>query len=156
MSSWLWTIFYCTETEIWSKNAEQAQYRVNRLLQAFRFFQVCLQLYIFLHPKALKIQTRRGEISGFKRVFLWRAVTTRLWPGHNKNNFFFVPNSKQKYRGATMPQITIGAKEQWQPYSGDLSIIVLVRYHTHTHTHTHKHKQNSQTQNTHAPMRNQH
>ena len=35
-----------------------------------------------------------------------------------------------------MPQITIGAKEQWQPYSGDLSIIVLVRYHTHTHTHT--------------------
>ena len=35
-----------------------------------------------------------------------------------------------------MPQITIGAKEQWQPYSGDLSIIVLVRYHTHTHIHT--------------------
>ena len=54
-----------------------------------------------------------------------------------------------------MPQITIGAKEQWQPYSGDLSLIVLVRYHTHTLTHTHKHKQNSQTQNTHAPMRNQ-
>ena len=53
-----------------------------------------------------------------------------------------------------MPQITIGAKEQWQPYAGDLSIIVLVRYHTHTHTH--KQKQNSQTQNTHAPMRNQH
>ena len=35
-----------------------------------------------------------------------------------------------------MSQITIGAKEQWQPYSGDLSIIVLVRYHTRTHTHT--------------------
>ena len=32
-----------TETEISSKNAEQAQYRVNRLLQAFSFFQVCLQ-----------------------------------------------------------------------------------------------------------------
>ena len=41
---------------------------------------------------------------------------------------FFVPNRKQKYRGA---------KEQWQPYLGDLSIIVSVRYHTHTHTHTH-------------------
>ena len=35
-----------------------------------------------------------------------------------------------------MPQITIGAKEQWQPYSGDLSIIVLVRYQTHTQTQT--------------------
>ena len=30
-------------TEISSKNAEQAQYRVNRLLQAFSFFQVCSQ-----------------------------------------------------------------------------------------------------------------
>ena len=40
-----------------------------------------------------------------------------------------------------MPQITIGAKEQWQPYSGDLSIIVLVRCHTHTNTNkTPKHK----------------
>ena len=48
-----------------------------------------------------------------------------------------------------MPQITIGAKEKWQPYFGDLYIIISVRYHTHTHTHT-------QTQNTHAPMRNQH
>ena len=46
-----------------------------------------------------------------------------------------------------MPKITIGAKEKWQPYLGDLSIIISVRYHTHTHT---------QTQNTHAPMRNQH
>ena len=42
-----------------------------------------------------------------------------------------------------MPQITIGAKEKWQPYLGDLSIIIWVRYHTHTHTHTH-------TQNTQA------
>ena len=32
-----------TETEISSKNAKQAQYRVNRLLQALSFFQVCLQ-----------------------------------------------------------------------------------------------------------------
>ena len=32
-----------------------------------------------------------------------------------------------------MPQITIGAKEKWQPYLGDLSIIISVRYHTHTH-----------------------
>ena len=35
-------IFF-TETEIWSRNAEQAQYRVNRLLQALSFFQVCVQ-----------------------------------------------------------------------------------------------------------------
>ena len=46
-----------------------------------------------------------------------------------------------------MPQITIGAKEKWQPYFGDLYIIISVRYHTHTHTPKHK---------THAPMRNQH
>ena len=32
---------YFTETEISSKNVEQAQYRVNRLLQALSFFQVC-------------------------------------------------------------------------------------------------------------------
>ena len=30
------------------------------------------------------------------------------------------------------------AKEKWQPYFGDLSIIIWVRYHTHTHTHKHK------------------
>ena len=36
-----------------------------------------------------------------------------------------------------MPQITIGAKETWQPYFGDLSIIISVRYHTPKHkTHT--------------------
>ncbi|CAH3120631.1 unnamed protein product [Porites lobata] len=33
-----------TETEISSKNAKQAQYRVNRLLQVLSFFQVCLHL----------------------------------------------------------------------------------------------------------------
>ena len=66
---------------------------------------------------------------------------------------FFVPNGIQKYRG-TVLQITIGAKDKRQPYLGDLSIIISVRYHTHTHTHTPKH--NTQTQNTHAPMRNQH
>ena len=32
-----------TQTEISSKNAKQAQYLVNRLLQALSFFQVCLQ-----------------------------------------------------------------------------------------------------------------
>ena len=32
-----------TETEISSKNAKQAQYRVNPLLQVLSFFQVCLQ-----------------------------------------------------------------------------------------------------------------
>ena len=37
-----------------------------------------------------------------------------------------------------MPQITIRAKEKWQPYLGDLSIIIWVRYHTHTHTLKHK------------------
>ena len=51
---------------------------------------------------------------------------------------FFVPNSIQKYRGATVPQITIGAKEKWQPYFADLSIIISVRYHTQTHTPKHK------------------
>ena len=49
---------------------------------------------------------------------------------------FFVPNSIQKYRGATVPQITVGVKEKWQPYIGDLSIIISVRYHTHTHPNT--------------------
>ena len=56
-----------TETEISSKNAEQAQYRVNRLLQAFRFFQVFFTILIFLHPKGFKIQTLREE-SDFSRV----------------------------------------------------------------------------------------
>ena len=37
-----------------------------------------------------------------------------------------------------MPRITIGAKEKWQPYLGDLSIMIWVRYHTHTHTPKHK------------------
>ena len=36
-----------------------------------------------------------------------------------------------------MPQITIGAKEQWQPYFGDLSINCFGQIpHTHTHTNT--------------------
>ena len=38
-----------------------------------------------------------------------------------------------------MPRLTIGAKEKWQSYLGDLSIMIWVRYHTHTHTHTHRH-----------------
>ena len=45
-----------------------------------------------------------------------------------------------------MPQITIGAKEQWQPYLGDLSIIFSVRYHTPTHPitkHTRTHAQST-------------
>ena len=46
-------------------------------------------------------------------------------------------NIGEEYR---LPQITIGAKEQWQPYLGDLSIIIWVRYYTHTHTYTHTHK----------------
>ena len=41
-------------------------------------------------------------------------------------------NIGEEYR---LPQITIGAKEKWQPFLGDLSIIIWVRYHTHTHKH---------------------
>ena len=41
-------------------------------------------------------------------------------------------NIGEEYR---LPQITVGAKEQWQPYLGDLSIIIWVRYYTHTHKH---------------------
>ena len=44
-------------------------------------------------------------------------------------------NTGEEYR---LPQITIGAKEKWQPYLGDLSIIIWVRYYAHTHTHKHK------------------
>ena len=44
-------------------------------------------------------------------------------------------NIGEEYR---LPQITVGAKEQWQPYLGDLSIIIWVSYYTHTHTHKHK------------------
>ena len=41
-------------------------------------------------------------------------------------------NVGEEYR---LPQITVGAKEQWQPYLGDLSIITDI---THTHTaHAH-------------------
>ena len=140
MSSWLRSIFYFTETEISSKNAEQVQYRVNRLFQESSFFQVCLQFQFFLHPKAFKIQTHRGE-SGFSKVLLWRAVTSRLWPGHQQQQqqqqLYLYPtvyrNIGEYYR---LAQITMGAKEKWQPYLGDLSIIIWVRYHTHTHTHT--------------------
>ena len=147
MSSSLWSIFYFTETEIWSKNAEQAQYRVNRLLQAFSFFQVFFTILIFLHPKAFKIQTLRGE-SGFSRVIPWRAVKTRLWLRHQQQQqqqqqLYLYPtvygNIGEEYR---LPQITIGAEENWQPYLGDLSLIIWVRHHTHT-----------QTRNTHERMR---
>ena len=137
MSSWLRSIFYFTETEISSKNAEQVQYRVNRLFQESSFFQVCLQFQFFLHPKAFKIQTHRGE-SGFSRVLLWRAVTTRLWPGHQQQQQLYLyptvyRNIGEYYR---LAQITMGAKEKWQPYLRDLSIIIWVRYHKHTHKHT--------------------
>ena len=139
MSSWLRSIFYFTETEISSKNAEQVQYRVNRLFQESSFFQVCLQFQFFLHPKAFKIQTHRGE-SGFSRVLLWRAVTTRLWPGHQQQQqqqqLYLYPkvyrNIGEYYR---LAQITMGVKEKCQPYLGDLSIIIWVRYHKHTHKH---------------------
>ena len=43
-------------------------------------------------------------------------------------------NIGEEYR---LPQITVGAKEHWQPYLGDLSIIIWVRSDI-THTHTHK------------------
>ena len=35
--------FISQKLKLSSKNAEQAQYRVNRLFQALSFFQVCLQ-----------------------------------------------------------------------------------------------------------------
>ena len=34
-----------------------------------------------------------------------------------------------------LPQITMGAKEKWQPYLSDLSIIIWVTYHAHPHKH---------------------
>ena len=98
-------------------------------------------LIFFLNPKALKIQTHRGEISGFSRVLPWRAVTTRLWPRHQQQQqqlYLYLTvyrNIGEEYR---LPQITIGAKENWQPYLGDLSIIIWVRYYTkHTGAHAH-------------------
>ena len=49
----------------------------------------------------------------------------------------------EEYR---LPQITMGAKEKCQPYVGDLSIIIWVRYRTHTHPNiTHKHKTHPRT-----------
>ena len=144
MSSWLRSIFYFTETEISSKNDEQVQYRVNRLFQESSFFQVCLQFQFFLHPKAFKIQTHRGE-SGFSRVLLWRAVTTRLLRGHQQQQqqqqqlYLYPTVYKNIGEYYSLPQITMGAKEKWQPYLGDLCIhvIIWVRYHTRTTQNTH-------------------
>ena len=103
-----------------------------------KFFSGLFTILNFLHPKASKIQTLRGE-SGYSRVLLCRAVTTGLWPGHQQQQqqLYLYPtvykNIGEEYR---LPQITVGAKEQWQPYLGDLSIIIWVRYYTHTHTQT--------------------
>ena len=93
MSSWLWSIFYFTETEISSKNAEQAQYRVNRLLQALSFFQVCSQFEIFYILKHLKLKlTEENQAS----VELYPDVLSQLDSdqGINNNNFICT----QQYR----------------------------------------------------------
>ena len=85
MSSWLWSIFYFTETEIWSKNAEQAQYRVNRLLQALSFFQVCLQFWIFYILRHLKFKlSEKNQTS----VEFYPDVLKQLDPDQDNNNNF--------------------------------------------------------------------
>ena len=56
--------------------------------------------------------------------------------GNNNNNFICTQLYTKIYREeCRLPQITIGAKERWQPYLGDLSTIVWVRYHTLTPKH---------------------
>ena len=104
-----------------------------------KFLSGLFTILNFLHPKALKIQTHRGE-SRFSRVLLWRVVTTRLWPGHQQQQqqLYLYPtvyrNIGEEYR---LPQITIGAKQKWHP-------ILRWFIHNHlgqiSHTHTHKHK----------------
>ena len=111
---------------------------------SFRFVSNFKFSYILKHLK-FKLTEEKYQASVEFSSDMLSQLDSR--PRHNNNNFFFVPNSIQKYRAATMPQITIGDKEKWQPYFGDLSIIISVRYHTHAHT---------QTQNTHARMRAQH
>ena len=98
----------------------------------------------FLHPKAFKIQTLRRE-SGFSQSYTHTYCHNSTLTGHQQQQqpLYLYPtvqqNTGEEYR---LPQITIGAKQKWQPYLGDLSIIISVRYHTHT-----------QTQNTKARMR---
>ena len=91
MSSWLWSIFYLTETEISSENAEQAQYRVNGLLQALSFFQVCLQFYFFL--KILKhLKFKLTEEKYQASVEFYPDVLSQLDSdqGINNNNNNFI------------------------------------------------------------------
>ena len=76
---------YFTETEISSKNAEQAQYRVNRLLQALSFFQVCLQFYIFIILKHLKFKL--SEKNQTSQEF-YPDVLKQLDPDQDNNNNF--------------------------------------------------------------------
>ena len=78
-----------TETEISSKNAEQAQYRVNRLLQAFSFFQVCLQFQIFYILKHLKLKlTEENQaLVGFHFDVL-SQLDSDQGINNNNNNFF--------------------------------------------------------------------
>ena len=112
---------------------------------SFRFVYNYKFFYILRHLKFKPAEEKYQALVEFSSDVLSQLDSDQ----GTTRTIFFVPNSKQKYRGATMPQITVRAKEQWQQYLGDLSIIVSVRYHTHTHTHTHK-------KNTHARMRNQH
>ena len=89
MSSWLWSIFYFRETKISSKNAEQVQYRVNRLFQESSFFQVCLQFQFFYILKHLKFKlTEESQAS----VEFYSDVLSQLDSdqGINNNNNNFI------------------------------------------------------------------
>ena len=61
-------------------------------------------------------------------VLLWLILYISLYFSF----LILISVAQVEYR---LPQITIGAKEQWQPYLGDLFIIICVRYYAHTHKH---------------------
>ena len=137
MSSWLWSTFYFTETEISSKNAEEGTISRQSPSSSVKFLPGLFKILNFLHPKAFKIKTHRGE-SGFSRVIPTRAVTTRLWPGiiNNNNNTLFVPNSIQKYgRGVQAAPNNHRSKRK---------VAAILRWFIYNHlgqiSHTHKHK----------------
>ena len=100
---------------------------------SFRFVYNFNFFYLLKHLNFKLTEEKYQELSRFSRVSLWRAVTTQLWPRHNKNNFFGTQHYT-KIRGATMPQITIRAKEKWQPYL--TTHTPLNTKHTRAHAHS--------------------
>ena len=71
-----------TETEISSKNAKQAQYGVNRLLQVLSFFQVCLQFQIFYILKHLKFkltEENQASVELYPDVLFSNGFLNDLW-----------------------------------------------------------------------------